>query len=344
MQTSTYSVFVAITTPFGQAASMEKRARDKGYRGNVALVGTALSALIFAHGTYAQDAVNSAYFTSSYDSSMTANEAALATNFNDRWGDSSSSTKEFVLGSNGVVSKETAAKPAVKPQETVSAPVSNIGAGMNAYFHVTEGAQASLPARPSGALPTFSGPPPKIGGSSVVSECGRSPMEPDAIKALVAETARRHNVDETFAVAIAWAESRFDEVRNSPKGARGPMQLIPETAARFGVRDICDPAQNIEGGIKYLRFLIDEFQNPLLVAAAYNSGEGRIYEYGGVPPFQETVGYVAKVVNFQLGLPMPSGKRKAGNVVSDVATKMDGNAGVIAVEKSGKFVGGVMHF
>ncbi len=88
------------------------------------------------------------------------------------------------------------------------------------------------------------------------------------------------------------------------------MQLIPETAARFGVQDICDPAQNIEGGMKYLRFLLDEFQNPLLVAAAYNSGEGRIYEYGGVPPFQETVGYVAKVVNFQLGLPMPTGKRK----------------------------------
>jgi len=163
---------------------------------------------------------------------------------------------------------------------------------------------------------------------------------------MVVRTARKYRVDESFAMAITWVESGFDQSRNSPKGARGPMQLMPATAARFGVEDICDPAQNIEGGVRYLRALLDEFQNPLLVAAAYNSGEQRIYQHGGIPPFKETVGYVAKVVNYQLGLPMPSAKAKAriaaSQAVSDAG--VSGDAGVIAVKKTGTFVGGVMHF
>ncbi|MDW9589677.1 transglycosylase SLT domain-containing protein [Sinorhizobium meliloti] len=180
-----------------------------------------------------------------------------------------------------------------------------------------------------------------------VYECGPSPLSPEEVKSLVVQAARKYRVDEVFATAIAWAESGFDQSRNSPKGARGPMQLMPATAARFGVKDICDPTQNIVGGMKYLRFLLDEFQNPLLVAAAYNSGEQRIYQHGGIPPFQETVGYVAKVVNYQLGLPMPSAKGKArpaaaAQAVSDASDS--GDAGVIAVKKTGKFVGGVMHF
>ncbi|PTE06592.1 lytic transglycosylase domain-containing protein [Mesorhizobium helmanticense] len=179
-----------------------------------------------------------------------------------------------------------------------------------------------------------------------VQACGPSPLSPSEIKKLVVDAARRHKVDEVFATAIAWAESGFDQTRNSDKGARGPMQLMPAIAERFQVEDICDPQQNIEGGMKYLRVLLDEFQNPLLVAAAYNSGEQRIYAYGGIPPFRETVGYVAKVVNYQLGLPMPAAKAKPK--VSGTTTIADGgehgDVGVIAVKKTGKFVGGVMHF
>lgn len=324
---------------------MEKSARYKVYRGTAALIGATMSVAVLAQQTYAQDAVNFAATTGNNNSSVTAQTTSLATNFDERWGNADPASKEFVLGANGVVSKEAKLGPASKPKKTANAAVSNIGAGLSPYFHISEGdAAGKALTQPTGALPTFGSEPLKLGGSSATAECGPSPMEPEKIRALVAEIARRHSVDEGFAIAIAWAESRFDEVRNSPKGARGPMQLIPETAARFGVQDICDPAQNIEGGVKYLRVLIDEFQNPLLVAAAYNSGENHIYEYGGVPPFQETVGYVAKVVNFQLGLPMPSGKRRTGNVVRDVAAKVDGNAGIIAVEKTGKFVGGVMHF
>lgn len=324
---------------------MEKRARYKGYRGGFALVGTALSAFVTAQQTYAQDAHISTQKTSIYNGFVTDQPTDLASNFEDRWGGTASTGEEFVLGKDGVVSKEGSVKPASEPETFATDSKYKIGAEISPYFQVPDAEPASVTAsRPTGSVASIGKNPQISGGQSTTSECGPSPLDPDAIRSLVVETARRHGVDEGFAVAIAWAESRFDQDRNSPKGARGPMQLIPETAIRFGVQDICDPAQNIEGGMKYLRFLLDEFQNPLLVAAAYNSGEGRIYEYGGVPPFQETVGYVAKVVNFQLGLPMPSGKRKASGVARDMGAKNNSDAGVIAVEKTGKFVGGVMHF
>lgn len=192
---------------------------------------------------------------------------------------------------------------------------------------------------------------PKEGSTGAIivrkaDECAPSPLTPESVRYLVVQSARRHRVDEVFAEAIAWAESDFDRWRNSPKGARGPMQLMPETAARFGVYDICDPAQNIDGAMRYLRVLFDEFQNPLLVAAAYNSGEHRIYEHAGIPPFAETVRYLAKVINYQLGLPMPSPKTGATRF-SQSQIKSPGpgkEAGVIAVQKSRQFVGGVMHF
>nr|WP_256478561.1 lytic transglycosylase domain-containing protein [Notoacmeibacter sp. MSK16QG-6] len=172
-------------------------------------------------------------------------------------------------------------------------------------------------------------------------ECGPSPLSPEQIKQLVIETANRRGVDPLFATAIAWAESDFDRLRNSNKGARGPMQLIPSTAERFGVSDVCDPAANIEGGVAYLRVLLDEFTNPLLVAAAYNAGEHRIYEYGGIPPFKETVSYLAKVLNYQLGLPAKPGRRDGKGMTP---TKEKPIAGVLSVEKPGVFVGGVMKF
>ncbi len=180
---------------------------------------------------------------------------------------------------------------------------------------------------------------------AIVPPCGLSPLDPARIKILVEEAAIRHDVDPGFATAIVAVESNFDRNRNSPKGARGPMQLMPATAGRFNVDDVCDPVANIDGGVKYLRSLLDEFGNPLLVAAAYNAGEQRIYEYGGIPPFAETVGYVAKVVNHQLGLPMPAAGRRAA---AAPAVTDDGEGtrevGVIVPRKTGSFVGGVMHF
>lgn len=168
------------------------------------------------------------------------------------------------------------------------------------------------------------------GGSHGEAECGPSPATPYEIRRLVIEAAQRHEVDVDFALAIATAESRLDRLRNSPKGARGPMQLMPETADRFGVADICDPEQNVDGGVRYLRELIDEFRHPTLVAAAYNAGEGRVREYGGIPPFKETVGYVAEVLNLQMEL-------ATGPVAPDKGASVNGRGPASSVS-------GVDHF
>lgn len=181
------------------------------------------------------------------------------------------------------------------------------------------------------------------GALSGMPECGPSPATPAEIARLVIEASQRHNVDAGFAVAVVTAESRFDRLRNSPKGARGPMQLMPATAERFGVTDICDPEQNIDGGVRYLRALTDEFRNPLLVAAAYNAGEGRVREHGGIPPFKETIGYVAEVLNIQMGL---EGRGATASEPRDVADEQrSGPArGVITSRERRQWVGGVMHF
>lgn len=181
-------------------------------------------------------------------------------------------------------------------------------------------------------------------GSHGEAECGPSPATPDEITRLVVEAAERHEVDADFALAIATAESRLDRLRNSPKGARGPMQLMPETADRFGVADICDPEQNVDGGVRYLRELIEEFRNPMLVAAAYNAGEGRVREHGGIPPFKETVGYVAEVLNVQMRL------EGSGLAAPRKGEPVDGSGpassvrGVVTSRERRQWVGGVMHF
>lgn len=176
------------------------------------------------------------------------------------------------------------------------------------------------------------------------NHCGPSPLGPAAIRDLVVATADKHGVDRGLATAIAWTESRFDRVRNSPKGARGAMQLMPATAQRYGVVDVCDPTSNIDGGIRYLRSLVDEFGNPLLAAAAYNAGEQPIYAYHGVPPYPETVAYVAAILNYQLGLP-PLGENGATPRGSrgDQRSPTQSNS-VIGATTAAKFIGGVMQF
>jgi len=97
--------------------------------------------------------------------------------------------------------------------------------------------------------------------------------------------------------AIMQAESNYDSTAVSPKNAQGLMQLIPETALRFQVRDAFDPAQNVRGGIAYLRWLLAYFEGETsLVAAAYNAGERSVERYRGVPPFGETQAYVQRIV------------------------------------------------
>ena len=129
---------------------------------------------------------------------------------------------------------------------------------------------------------------------------------PRHIVSLVEKIASEYRVKPALALAVIEAESRFDVVALSARNAKGLMQLTPDTALRFNVRNPYDPAQNIRGGIAYLRWLLAYFEGDVsLVAAAYNAGEGTVDRYRGVPPYLETRGYVARIVR-SVGLrPLP---------------------------------------
>ena len=104
-------------------------------------------------------------------------------------------------------------------------------------------------------------------------------------------------VSPALALAVIWAESAGDEAAVSRSGAMGLMQLMPDTASRFGVSEPFVPSQNIRGGVSYLDWLIARYdQDPVLVLAAYNAGEGAVQTHAGVPPFPETRDYVPKVL------------------------------------------------
>lgn len=124
------------------------------------------------------------------------------------------------------------------------------------------------------------------------------PAAPKPIVDLVESIAPRYNVATPLALAIIEAESNFDPAAISPKNAQGLMQLIPETAARFRVKNPFDPAQNIRGGVAYLRWLLAYFEGDVaLVAAAYNAGERTVERYRGVPPYSETRAYVQRILS-----------------------------------------------
>jgi len=114
---------------------------------------------------------------------------------------------------------------------------------------------------------------------------------------LIAASAARWRVDKALVKAIVANESAFDPRATSVTGAQGLMQLEPETAAGLGVGDAYDPSQNVNGGTRYLRGLLDRFHGDTSLAiAAYNAGPGAVEKYGGVPPYAETRAYVENVL------------------------------------------------
>ena len=117
------------------------------------------------------------------------------------------------------------------------------------------------------------------------------------LDSLIRQNGNKYNVDPYLIFLVMEQESHFNTHAVSPKGARGLMQLMPGTAARFGVRRPHDPAQNISGGTRYLRELLNRFNNRVdLVLASYNAGEGAVAKFGNrVPPYQETRNYVKKI-------------------------------------------------
>jgi soluble lytic murein transglycosylase-like protein len=120
---------------------------------------------------------------------------------------------------------------------------------------------------------------------------------PNAVDALVGELAAQHQVDPLLVHAVIRVESNYNQFALSDKGAQGYMQLIPPTARLMGVQNAFDPRENIAGGVKYLRTLIDRFPDLRHAIAAYNAGPEAVERYQGIPPYTETQNYVYLVAD-----------------------------------------------
>jgi hypothetical protein len=149
-------------------------------------------------------------------------------------------------------------------------------------------------------------PPPPTGLTIVghVKNIDREPLWiPARVKArerrfhpIIVQTARRYNVEAPLVKAIVMAESKYNPKAVSKRGAKGLMQLMPGTARDLGVKDIFDPADNIEAGVRYFRELIEKFNgNVIFALAAYNAGSRKVRQYKGIPPFKATRRYIEKV-------------------------------------------------
>lgn len=120
---------------------------------------------------------------------------------------------------------------------------------------------------------------------------------PNRYSTEIREAASRYGIDAGLVEALIWVESTFDPRAVSPKGAQGLMQLMPSTASSLGIKDAFNPRQNIEGGVRHLRALLDRYNGDLpLALAAYNAGDGAVSWYRGIPPYPETRYYVKKIL------------------------------------------------
>ena len=140
------------------------------------------------------------------------------------------------------------------------------------------------------------------------------PRPPAKIAEVVDRKAKEHGVDPLLVHSVISVESAYNPYAVSPKGAEGLMQLIPSTARQFGVRNSFDVEQNIEGGVKYLKYLKTLFSDERLVLAAYNAGEGAVMKYGWIPPYAETQHYV-----YEVGRRYGSARREARQAESSTA-------------------------
>jgi soluble lytic murein transglycosylase-like protein len=142
-------------------------------------------------------------------------------------------------------------------------------------------------ARPASALSRKSNPQ---------IELPAIPEAPAAFANLVDRISEKHDVDRDLVNSVIRVESNYNPLAVSNKGALGLMQLVPSTARRFGVSNSFNPAENVEGGVRYLKYLLEHYNGDHhLALAAYNAGEGTVERYGGVPPFAETRSYVYRV-------------------------------------------------
>jgi soluble lytic murein transglycosylase-like protein len=144
---------------------------------------------------------------------------------------------------------------------------------------------------------------PDVRGAGKLAAQKNSPVfreSPSTYDRLIRRYADEYDIDFALVKAIMHAESSFNPYAVSHKGARGLMQMMPETAARYGVRDIHNPTENIRAAVQHLRYLFELFDHrPVLVIAAYNAGENAVKQHRGIPPYQETLNYVNKVLKYR---------------------------------------------
>ena len=142
---------------------------------------------------------------------------------------------------------------------------------------------------------------PSAGGFRVASRVlAEDSKRRKAFDPIIAEAAQRNRVEPALVKAVIRAESDFIPFARSPKGALGLMQLMPATARLHNVWSVFDPKDNIEGGVRHLRLLLDQYNGNLKLAlAAYNAGDGAVERHGGIPPYPETIEYLARVLRFR---------------------------------------------
>ncbi|NLC56319.1 MAG: lytic transglycosylase domain-containing protein [Armatimonadetes bacterium] len=181
----------------------------------------------------------------------------------------------------------------------------------NQRLHTTDCTPHALARRPLGRvlLPLGLGISLLLGGTLMPAAeaatkpdrklASRSGVSMTTINRAILAAAHRYKVDAALIRAVVRAESRFENGTLSGAGAMGLMQLMPATARNLGVKDPWDPYQNIMGGTRFLRWLLDEFGSTRLALAAYNAGPNAVKRHGGVPPFKETQRYVEKVLAFR---------------------------------------------
>lgn len=151
------------------------------------------------------------------------------------------------------------------------------------------------------------------------SDLSSIPASRRDLESLVRRLAPEYGLDPNLVIAVIATESSFRVGAVSSRGATGLMQLVPETARRFGVENSHDPEQNLRGGMSYLRWLLSYFRgNIKLALAAYNAGERAVERYSGVPPYAETKGYVGKVMRIypKVSHPFDSGLTRASPVIA----------------------------
>jgi soluble lytic murein transglycosylase-like protein len=163
--------------------------------------------------------------------------------------------------------------------------------GATTRLYMSADAAAGYVDVPTANIESFEPAPPGPEDTAVASQKAQD------LKSIVSVASNQHQVDADFIASVIHAESAGNPRAVSPKGAQGLMQLMPGTASKLGVKDSFDAAENVDGGVRYLRALLLLYNGDMVKAlAAYNAGPQRVQQYKGVPPYRETQAYVARVI------------------------------------------------